>query len=273
MKIFELIAYSRGNIRGKRRSLLLACLLPFGAELLFRLAEAAFYSLLLYFGAMQPAELFTGKNAEQLVLAVIFTIARWLVTAPLTCAAAVKAMEAAAEKSPRVHVSELLLDGRFLRRSIAASLTMKLICLAALIPAAGAAIYAADTVSRGGGSRELFGAVNMAVLAVLLMGVWLAARLTAAAVPFLLAAYPEKGGIAAAFGAFRFMRGRRALLLKLFAVYLPLMTTIAGIPFFLPELAAALATGISIYIKEDEYAAERGMGGAENGRAEVRRGY
>ena len=39
------------------------------------------------------------------------------------------------------------------------------------------------------------------------------------------------------------------------------------------ELAAALATGISIYIKEDEYAAERGMGGAENGRAEVRRGY
>ena len=273
MKIFELIAYSRGNIRGKRRSLLLACLLPFGAELLFRLAEAAFYSLLLYFGAMQPAELFTGKNAEQLVLVVIFTIARWLVTAPLTCAAAVKAMEAAAEKSPRVHVSELLLDGRFLRRSIAASVTMKLICLAALIPAAGAAIYAAETVSRGGGSRELFGAVNMAVLAVLLMGVWLAARLTAAAVPFLLAAYPEKGGIAAAFGAFRFMRGRRALLLKLFAVYLPLMATIAGIPFFLPELAAALATGISIYIKEDEYAAERGMGGAENGRAEVRRGY
>ena len=62
------------------------------------------FSVALSLVIMAGAELFTGKNAEQLVLAVIFTIARWLVTAPLTCAAAVKAMEAAAEKSPRTRL-------------------------------------------------------------------------------------------------------------------------------------------------------------------------
>ncbi len=273
MKAFELISYSRGNISGKRSRLLLVCLLPVGAELLFRLAEAAFYSLLLYFGAMQPNELFTGENAEQLVLAAVFTAARWVVTAPLICASAVKVMDTVKGQESGEHISEMLLDTGFIRRSIAASLAGKFICLAAIVPSAAAALYSAVLLSGGGGSRELFGAVNMAVVSVMLLGVWAAARITTAAVPFLLAEYPEKGGISLAVAAFRFMRGRRTLLLKLCVVYLPLMATLLGIPFFLPEFASAFATGISIYIKEDEYAVECGRGGKKNERTAVRRGY
>ena len=52
LSIWELIGYTRRRIRGRRAELLLVCLPPVAAGLLFRLGEAAFYSLLLYFGAL-----------------------------------------------------------------------------------------------------------------------------------------------------------------------------------------------------------------------------
>lgn len=255
MKIWELIAYSRRRIKGRRWAILLVCMLPLGAELVFRLAEAAFYSLLLYFGGMRPAALFNGESPEQLVLAAVFTILRWLVAAPLTCAAAAKLTDLTDEKPKGVSVTELLLSGSFIRRSTASYITGRLVCFAALVPSAAAGAYAFDVLSSGGGSRELFAATNSAAAAVVFAALWLAARLSITAVPYLLAVHPEKSGVRVVFMSLGFMRGRKRLPLMLGAVYLPLMLTVVGIPFFLPELAAAFTTGISIFMKEDEYCA------------------
>lgn len=253
MKTRELIGYARKRVRGRRRELLLVCMIPIGADLFFRLAEAALYSLLLYFGAMRPAALFTGENTEQLVIAAVFTLLRWLVTAPLFCAAAVRLKEFTDEKPLFTSFSDMLLSGRFIRRSISAFFMGRLVGAAALVPAAAAGAYAFSLISGGGGSRELFAASNAAALAIAGIALWISVRLSLTAVPFILAACPEKSAAGAVFMSFRFMRGRRGMPLKLAAAYLLPMLTIAAIPFLIPELAAALSIGMSIFMKEDEY--------------------
>lgn len=254
MRIWELIGYTRRRIRGRRAEILLACLPPIAAELLFRLGEAAFYSLLLYFGAMRPAELFTGGYVGQLVLAVLLTVLRWGVTAPLVCAAAVRLRAIVTDGAESPPASELLLRGSFLRRSITAYAAGRLMCFAALVPAALLAAYAYAALADGGGSDELFAASNAAALAAVSAAMWLAARLSVTAVPFLLAEYPERSALACVAMSLGFMRGRKRTVLALAAIYaLPILTAV-GLPIFLPELAAAFATGISIFMKEDEYA-------------------
>ena len=254
MSIWELIGYTRRRICGRRAELLLVCLPPVAAGLLFRLGEAAFYSLLLYFGAMRPAELFSGGFAGQLVLAGMLTLMRWGVTAPLICAAAARLRSAVTDGAEDVPASELLLRGDFIRRSITAYVAGKLLCFAALVPAALLGAYAYTLIADGGGSSELFAAWNAAALAALSAILWLGARLSVTAVPFLLAEYPDRGGLACVVMSLSFMRGRKRLPLGLAAVYALPLVTLVGIPIFLPELAAAFATGISIFIKEDEYA-------------------
>jgi hypothetical protein len=49
------------------------------------------------------------------------------------------------------------------------------------------------------------------------------------------------------------MRGRKSVLLRLIAVYLPQMMTIAGLPYGLTKLMNAFSLSIDIFIKEDEY--------------------
>ena len=254
MSIWELIGYTRRRIRGRRVELLLVCLPPVAAGLLFRLGEAAFYSLLLYFGAMRPAELFSGGFAGQLVLAGLLTLLRWGVTAPLMCAAAARLRSIVNDGAEDVHAAELLLHGSFIRRSITAFVAGRLICFAALVPAALLGAYAYTLIADGGRSSELFAASNAAALAVLSAVLWLGARLSVTAVPFLLAEHPERGGLSCAAMSLGFMRGRKRLPLGLAAVYVLPLATVIGIPIFLPELAAAFTTGISIFIKEDEYA-------------------
>lgn len=253
VSIWELTGYTRRRIRGRRAELLLACLPPLAACLLFRLGEAAAFSLLLYFGAMKPTELF-GGFAGQFIIAAVLALLRWTVTAPLICAAAVKLRSIVTDGAEEPSVSKLLLSGGFCRRSIAAYAAGRLICFVMLIPAALLGAYAFTLVSDGGGSRELFAAWDALILAAVSVVLWLAARLSTMAVPFLLAEYPERGALSCAFMSIGFMRGRKRLPLALAAVYALPMATVAGLPVFLPELAAAYAAGISIFIKEDEYA-------------------
>ena len=63
MKIRELIRYSGRLLEGRRARTMMICLLPAAAELFFRFAEAAVFSLLLYFGGSMPIELFSGSSA------------------------------------------------------------------------------------------------------------------------------------------------------------------------------------------------------------------
>ena len=83
MKIRELIRYSGRLLEGRRARTMMICLLPAAAELFFRFAEAAVFSLLLYFGGSMPIELFSGSSAVQLSVTGVCTLLRWLTAAPL----------------------------------------------------------------------------------------------------------------------------------------------------------------------------------------------
>ena len=254
MSVLELLGYTRKRIRGRRTELLLICLPPIAGILFFRLAETSFFSLLLYFEAMSPAELFTGGYFGQLIIVVLLTLLRWGIVAPLTCVSAVKLRGMVTDGSDLISASELLLNGSFVRRSIKAYVIGRAVSFSALIPASLSGVYIYFLLSDGGSENELFVAANMSVLAVLSVVFWLSIRLSMVSVPFILAEYPKRSPLSCVFMAFGFMRGRKRLLIALSALYsLPILTVI-GIPFFLPELWAAFATGISIFIKEDEYA-------------------
>lgn len=253
MKTYELISYSRRRIKGNRRRILLICLLPLGAELFFRTAETALYSILLYFGEMPPTALFTGENSEHLAIAAIFAALRLFICPPLWCAAAVRMKEFTDEKGKKTSFSDMLLNGRFIRRSISAAFWTKMVSAAASIPSILLAGFAVQLVSKGADSRGLIIASNAAALSAAFAFFWLTVRASLTAVPFLLAEFPKKGGFSAVMSSLKFMRGRRKMPLLLAAAYILPMLTIVAIPFLIPELAAAFSIGISIYLKEDEY--------------------
>lgn len=253
MKAWELIGYSRRCLKGKRREIFLVCSLPLGAELLFRALESAIYSLLLYFGTFKPISLFTGESLRQLVIAAFFAVLRLVTCPPLWCAAAVRLREFTDESPRRTSFQEMLLNGRFIRRSISASFAGKLLSAAVLAPGLGAAYLALRILSYGADSTELFIAVNGIVLTAVSLIMWISLKLSLTAVPWILAAYPGKDGFSAVFGAIRFMRGRRSLPVKLMIAYLIPAVTVIGLPFVIPEAAAAFSQAVSIFMKEDEY--------------------
>lgn len=256
MRTLELIHYSRRRLNGKRREIFLICSLPLGAELLFRAVESALYSLLLYFGTFQPISLFTGENAEQLGVSAVFALLRLTVCPPLWCAAAVRLREFTEDSRRRTSFSKMLLSGRFIRRSVSAAIFARFIAALALVPGLISAYIAADILSSGADSSGIFIASNALALTVVSAVMWFKIRLTITAVPWILAAHPEKGGFSAVIAAFRFMRGRRTLPLKLGLAYFFAAVTVVGIPFIIPEFAASFAQGLSIFMKEDEYAGE-----------------
>ena len=254
MKAWELIGYSRRCLKGKRREIFLICSLPLGAELLFRALESAIYSLLLYFGTFKPISLFTGENAQQLAVAAVFAVLRLAVCPPLWCAAAVRLREFTEGFPGRTSFQEMLLNSRFIRRSISAAFTGKLFSAAVLAPGLASAYLGVRILSYGGESQEIFVAVNALALSVVSVMMWISLKLSLTAAPWILAAYPEKGGFFAVIGAIRFMRGRRSLPVKLFLAYIFPAVTVIGLPFVIPEAAAAFSQAVSIFMKEDEYA-------------------
>lgn len=254
MKTMELIGYSRKKTKGRRREVFLICLPPIFAEIFFRLAEAAVYSLMLYFGAFTPAGLFTGESIEQLVITLVFTFIRWIICTPLWCGTAVRLLEFAGDKDKKSLFSDMLLSGRFIRRSLSSFFMRKLISMIFLIPAVVSGIYTVILLSSSADSRQLFIASNTGALCVLLLIFWISVKISMSSVPFLLAEYPEKSGIGTVFMSFRFMRGRKKMFVGIGAIFFIPFLTIIAIPFIIPEIASAYAVGITIFFKEDEYA-------------------
>ncbi len=252
MKIVELIRYSRCTVRGKRGRILLSCLFPLSMELFFLTAEAAVYSFLLYFGGIRPMELFTGKSGAQLIFAAIFAMLRLLVMPPLWCGAVVRVTELIRGSGRRTPLSDMLLSGRFLRRSIGSGILSRIVSSAVLIPAVLLGKTAVGLIMNGGDDKQLFAAVNSAVLCLVFGGIWISLRISLRAVPFILAYVPELGGFGAVLYSLRCMSGRRRLIFKLVGIYfLPLITVLPAI-YFIPEAAAALSLGMWQCVNEYE---------------------
>ncbi|MDE5558980.1 MAG: hypothetical protein K2J32_15045 [Ruminococcus sp.] len=252
MKLRELIKYSKTLLKHNRISTIIVCLLPFLPEIFFRSVEATVYSLLLYIGEMNPLSLFSGENPLQVTIAVFIMILRWLTTAPLIYVSAFRLCEICYNNNRHnfTPLSEILINGRNFRRSLAVSLWTKFVGILALIPAGISAVTAYYFIMN---TDDLFMVVQAVVLTIVSLYFWLNVRLTLLAVPFLMAHFPQKSVFKLVWYSFRFMRGRRTGMLKLFMTYAFPVITLVTAPYFLPELMTAFSLSISIYVREDDY--------------------
>ncbi len=255
MKVRELIRYSRQLLSGRRAKTMGICMLPLAAELFFRFAEAAVYSLMLYFGGGEPIRLFGGYNPAQLVVAVVCTLLRWITAAPLMYAAVYRLYGITSERAKKRadSFSRILFRKCTFRRSITAALWTKIAGLLALIPVIffGTAAY---TMLHGRlRSQEAFLAMNAVFLAAVSVIFWLSLKLSFAAVPYLLVRYPKLTSFRTVLYSLRFMSGRKNVPLRLMVMYLPQMVTIIGLPAAITGLRTAFSLSIDIFIKEDEY--------------------
>lgn len=269
MKVRELIRYSNRLLRGRRAGTMMICILPLGAELFFRFAEAAVYSLLLYFGSLPPIRLFGGNEPLQLAVTTVSTVLRCVTVAPLTYAAAYRLYGMTGERPCRkaCSLSRILLRKCTLKRSISAALWTKAVSLLALAPAIFFGVSAYGMIHEKMYADEAFIAANMVFLAAVSVFMWLSLKLSFSAVPYLLVRFPKLTAYRAMVFSVRFMRGRKSVFLRLLTVYLPQMLTIAGLPYGLTKLMTAFSLSIDIFIKEDEYLeADR----AESGRRKAR---
>lgn len=258
MKLKKLTDYSAKLLKGCSMSALLVCLMPVGTELFFRLAEAALYSILLYFCEMTPAGLFTGDSLVQQLATLICTVLRYLTTAPLIYATAYWFLQLCGEdkKKRKISLSRIILSPRIYRRSLAALLCSKAVGFLFLIPAAFFGVTAYDLVFGSLGQMEnirLLMAVHAVVMTLISMGLWIWARLAVLATPFLLIQFPDRSVFRIVRDSFRFMKGRRSTILKILAMYVPPMLLLVTVPFLLPKLFSAISLCISIALKEDEY--------------------
>lgn len=251
MKLRELIKYSKALLKHNRISTILVCLMPFMPEIFFRSSEATIYSLLVYIGEMNPLSLFSGENPLQVTIAVFIMILRWFTTAPLVYVSNYRLCEICYEnRNNFTPLSEVLINGRNFRRSLAVSLWTKLIGILALIPAGICGLTAYYFIMN---TDDLFMVVQAFVLTIVSLYFWLNVRLTLFVVPFLMAHFPQKSVFKLVWYSFRFMRGRRGGMIKLFMAYAFPMITLITAPYFLPELMTAFSLSISIYVREDDY--------------------
>ena len=255
MKIRELIRFSRGLLKGRRARTMMICILPLGAELFFRFAEAAVYSMLLYFGNIEPIRLFGGSSPVQLGVTAASTLLRLLTTAPLMYAAAYRLYGMTSELPQKRcgAFSRILLRKCTFKRSISAALWTKAVGLLALAPAVFFGTAAYGLTGEKLSPREAFLAANALFLTGVSVILWLSLKLSFAAVPYILVRFPKMTAFRALVSSVGFMRGRKSVLLRLLAVYLPQMLTIAGLPYALTKLMTAFSLSIDIVIKEDEY--------------------
>ena len=255
MKIRELIRFSRGLLMGRRARTMMICILPLGAELFFRFAEAAVYSMLLYFGNIEPIRLFGGSSPVQLGVTAASTLLRLLTTAPLMYAAAYRLYGMTSELPQKrcEAFSRILLRKCTFKRSISAALWTKAVGLLALAPAVFFGTAAYGLTGEKLSPREAFLAANALFLTGVSIILWLSLKLSFAAVPYILVRFPKMTAFRAMIFSVGFMRGRKSVLLRLLAMYLPQMLTIAGLPYALTKLMTAFSLSIDIFIKEDEY--------------------
>jgi len=255
MKVRELIRYTKKLLKGRRAGTMMICILPLGAELFFRFAEAAVYSMLLYFGSIPPIRLFGGDEPVQLAVTAVSTVLRWLTVAPLTYAAACQLYGMTGESSHRLRCSfsRILLRKPTFRRSISAALWTKSIGLLALCPAIFFGVSAFGMIHGKMYADEVFITANMVFLAAVSVMMWLSLKLSFSAVPYLLVRFPKMTAFHTMVYSVGFMGGRKRVFLRLLAVYLPQMLTIAGLPYALTKLMTAYSLSIDIFIKEDEY--------------------
>ncbi len=253
MKTRELIRYTGKLLKGRNVRTCLICILPLCAELFFRFAEAAVYSLLLYFGEIQPLSLFGGKSPIQPAASLIFTLLRWLTAAPLGYAAAFRLFEICSEKSVCTPLSEVLLSRKAFRRSLGALLWSKLIGLIALAPSVFFGISAYRMFSGTLDTNEVFIAVNNVVLTAVSLFAWFSLKLCFLSVPYLLVRFPQKNAFMAVLHSVRFMNGRKIIIFKLCTVYLMPALSIAGLPFAITRFMTAFTLSTEIFNREDEY--------------------
>lgn len=252
MKLRELVRYSKALLKNNRIITMMICLLPILPEIFFRFTEATVYSLLLYLGDINPISLFSGENVLQVVTVVFSSVLRWLTVSPLIYVSAFRLCEICYDSRRKnfTPVSEILINGRNFRRSLVLSLWTKFIGLLALIPAGISGIAAYYFIMN---TDNLFIVVQTIVLTIVSLFFWLNVRLTLLAVPFLMAHFPQKSVFRLVWYSFRFMKGRRADILKLFMAYAFPAVTLITLPYFLPEMMTAFSLSISIYVREDDY--------------------
>lgn len=251
MSITELTVYSRRLLKGRRKEMFLLCMLPLGTLLFFRLFEITIYSLLLFFGGVSPAGLFVGDNSVQTVTSVLFMLFRQIFFCPLLFAVSFRFFEIYRGESVS-SISEFLTNGRFLRKSILSGIFGKILSLAAMIPTVMGFYHALEILKGGADSRDIFKATQFAVGSLIFLLLWFRIKLSLAALPFLMAEIPEKNSFSLVLYSLKFMSGRTGTVLRLFLLYLLPLVTIVGIPFVMPEIMAALAVSIDIFMKEDE---------------------
>ncbi|MBR1591508.1 MAG: hypothetical protein IJ666_00640 [Ruminococcus sp.] len=249
MKVRELMRFSRKYLSGRRTAVLMICMLPLGAELIFRLAEAVIYSMLLYYGYMQPMDILTGSVGIQLAAWSLFTLIRWLVCAPLYYAAAVRLSEICRERKNFTPLSSIILGRRSFRRCAGAVLLTKLIGIIFSLPVIISAVWAYRLIERD----RLFLALHALAAAVFSLYIYLCVRMNLSAVPFIMAEYRDKGIFRIVFGSFGLLKKRKRILLKLIFAYGAVMLTVIAVPYILPEFMTAFSLSISIFIREDEY--------------------
>ena len=255
MRSRELIGYSRRLLKGRRTGTTAVCLLPAAAEICFRSAEAAVYCLLIYFGEVRPAELFSGRNIVQISVCAACAVLRFTAVSPLRYAAAYRLSELTREDVGRyTPLSRILMNRRDICRSYAASFWIRTVSFAAMIPAVLSGMLAYDMLMKGGGTERFFMTLNSIALTAAFLLLWIYVRLTLAAVPFIMARIPGIGAAGAVIYSFRLMHGRKNMLPVLAAVYAVPALTAVLLPAAVTEMMTAFSLSLSIYQKEDEYA-------------------
>ncbi len=255
MKVRELIRYTDRLLKGRRARTMLICVLPVGAELFFRCAEAAVCSLLLYFGAREPISLFGSGDPARLAVTVMSTVLRWLTAAPLMYAAVYRLYGLTAERfdKRRESFSRILLRKCTFRRSISAALWTRTAGLLVLVPAVFFGLSAFLLIHDRMFADEFFVVVNAVFLTAVSLMMWLSLKLSFAAVPYLLVRFPKLTAFRAMLYSVRLMGGRKRVFLRLIAIYLPQMLTLVLLPDAITGLMTAFSLSIDIFIKEDEY--------------------
>lgn len=252
MKLQELIKYSKIIVKNNIINIMIICILPLIPEIFFRFTEATIYSLILYFNDINPISLFQCDNTLQIIISIFSFILRWITISPLMYVSAFRLCEICYDNRRKnfTPISQILINGRNFRRSLIASLWIKIIGTLSLIPAGLSGITAYYFIMN---TDNLFMFIQSVVLTIIFIFLWINIRIALFSIPFLMAHFPNKSVFKIVLYSFKFMNGRYTNILKIFIAYsLPIITIICS-PYFLSELMTAFALSISIYVREDDY--------------------